>query len=79
MWIARRVIGVEVINIIKLWRHPRVREAAALIVVAERVDEDVERVGDRFREVSEVGVKRVWEGQDPLTIAERGDHLLALT
>ena len=55
------------------------REAAALIVVAERVDEDIKRVGERLREVSEVGVKRVREGQDPLTVAERRDHLLALT
>jgi len=48
-------------------------------VVAERVDKDIKRVIERFGEISKIGVKRVWEGQDPLPCTAIRDDLLTLT
>ena len=76
--ISGGVVCVEIVNVIEVGWCGRIRQAAALIVSAERIDEDVERVCERLGEIGEVGVERVGEGQDPLAIAERGDHLLAL-
>ena len=48
-------------------------------MVAEGVDEDVKRVVERLGEISEVGMERVWEGQDPLPCTAIRDDLLTLT
>ena len=60
------IAGVDVVNVVGFRRVRCVREASVLIVVAERLDEEVEGVGERVWEVGEVRVKRAREGEHPL-------------
>ena len=59
--ISGGVVCVEIVNVIEVRWCVRIGQAAALIVSAERIDEDVERVRERLGEIGEVGVERVGE------------------
>ena len=58
--------GVDVVNVVGFRGVRCVRETPALIVVAERLDEEVEGIGEYVGEVGEVRVKRAREGAHPL-------------
>ena len=51
------IAGVDVVDVVGFRGVRCVRETAAPIVVAERLDEEVECVGERIGEVGEVGVE----------------------
>ena len=72
------VVCVEIVNVVEVRGCGRIRQAAALIVSAERIDEDVERVCEGLGEIGEVRLEWIRERQDPLAVTERRDHLLAL-
>ena len=63
------VVCVEIVNVVEVRGCGRIRQAAALIVSAERIDEDVERVCEGLGEIGEVRLEWVGEGQDPLAVA----------